>query len=295
MKKPVIRALLVIKLSGLVVSALLWFVYGSSQVSRAAIISTPAPQPLMRITGQPDYLAINRTIDKLESTVPIDVIKAVAWTESRWRHFNSNGEVFYSVNRKKTRRGRRKKTHLSLDWGMMQINDKTFCLNKSEWQLDQIKNDPVHNLKAGIAVLEVKQDYVRRLKRKKNWPDIERRYRLKGQDNLAVVIKAYNGFQRSWRYSENVMYYVRTKPWEKAMLNQLREESGSFYLEQMVGYTTLEQTNCSYECFKERSGFSEQFLKDALEDAFVITVSDSLSSYFDQQTATDDSLLINSE
>lgn len=270
MKKPVLRALLIIKFIGLFGVFLLWSGYGSSQISRAAIVKGPQPLTLMRITGQPDYIAINRTIDQLPSKVPSNIVKAVAWTESRWRHYNDAGEVVYNVNRKKTRRGRQKKTHLSLDWGMMQINDQTFCLNKSKWQLDQIKNDPVQNLKAGIAVLEVKQDYIRRLKKKRNWRLIERRFRLKGQDDLAVVIKAYNGFQRSWRYSENVMYYARTKPWEKAMFNQLRDELGSYYVEHLIGNASLDTTDKTAASLRQRAGFSEQLIKDNLEQLYIL-------------------------
>ena len=106
----------------------------------------------------------------------------------------------------------------------MQINEASNCLNYEQWDYVRIQYDPEYNLQAGIAVLEKKQEYVRYLKRKKNWRRIERRYRLRGRSELEITLKAYNGFQSSWEYLDKINKTMAEKPWEQAMVRQMEAQ-----------------------------------------------------------------------
>jgi len=172
-----------------------------------------------------DYVAINQRFEAIYTDFPKDLIKAIAWCESEWSHVDYQGNVFYTVNyhRRWTEAGLQ--TSTSLDWGIMQINEKLESLDRRIWDLERIKSDPEYNLRAGVAILESKREYVRHLRRQKNWPDIEARYNLKGYGEMEIILKAYNGFQPSWKYLHRVHAALVKKPWEKAMLRQLFEEA----------------------------------------------------------------------
>lgn len=72
--------------------------------------------------GETD-LAPAKVNDLLEETaerygVPKDILKAVAWRESGWKHFDDQGRILLNINKNKEGKV------LSIDWGMMQINDR---------------------------------------------------------------------------------------------------------------------------------------------------------------------------
>ncbi|NTV51970.1 MAG: lytic transglycosylase domain-containing protein [Candidatus Firestonebacteria bacterium] len=171
-----------------------------------------------------DYAALNRKFDALETSFPKDLIKAIAWCESGWSHVDQNGRLFVTVNRQRPL-GNSVQKRISLDYGVMQINERMESLDRRTWDWELIKNDPEYNLRAGVAVLESKVAYIHALKHRANWKVLEARYRLQGHDNLDLVLKAYNGFQPSWAYPRRIRAALRAKPWEKAMLRQFFQEA----------------------------------------------------------------------
>jgi soluble lytic murein transglycosylase-like protein len=174
----------------------------------------------LRIWKNKDYAAINQRIEALETDFPKDLIKAIAWCESEWNHIDTDGHLFVTVNRKKS--GSEIRHHqISLDYGIMQINERMESLSRKAWDWERIKNDPEYNLRAGVAVLKSKIAYIHRLKRQSNWRQLESRYCLQGHDELDLMLKAYNGFQPSWNYPKRIKSVMQEKPWEKAVLRQL--------------------------------------------------------------------------
>ena len=173
-----------------------------------------------RIWRDKDYVAINQRIEALNTTFPKELIKAIAWCESEWSHVDERGQPFITVNYKGRvlHNGHRA---ISLDWGIMQINEKLDSLDRRIWDLERIKNDPEYNLRAGVAILESKREYVRHLRKLKNWRQIEARYHLQGHDEVEITLKAYNGFQPSWAYLNRIQTALHEHPWEKAILQQL--------------------------------------------------------------------------
>jgi hypothetical protein len=197
--------------------AVLW-----GKLDSMLLAGKPAADPL-HIWKEKDYLAIHQRIESLDTKFSKDLIKAIAWCESEWNHVDADGRLFVTVNRKKNtgKSGR----GITLDYGIMQINERMESLNRRVWDWERIKRDPEYNLRAGVAVLESKVRYVRRLKRQANWPRLERQYRLKDHDDLDLVLKAYNGFQPSWNYPKRIRLLLREKPWEKAILRQKFQEA----------------------------------------------------------------------
>lgn len=164
----------------------------------------------------------NEVFEGLECEFPADLIKAIAWTESRWNHFNDDGTVVAGVNYKRhpngfilinSRTGR--KVVDSIDWGIMQINDRKSSLDPRIWDFRKIKGDVHYNIRAGIAVLRGKLEFARELKQSKNWPWIEDMYNLHGYTLLDIALKAYNGLQYSSCYVDQVKKALRNKPWQK--------------------------------------------------------------------------------
>lgn len=238
MKKPVFNTIIVIYVLMTIVM-ICWLISGSGTVSQAAEPHDEATSSLTDSLGKPNYFAINQTIDAMDTRLPKPIVKAVAWAESGWHQFNNHGHPLYYVNIKSKARHATSETHLSRDWGLMQINDQTFFLDPNHWSFDKIQSDPLINLKAGVTILEKKQAYVNRLKRKKQWPALQQRYHLTNRDDLAITLKAYNGFQRSWHYVDRVLAFAQSKPWEQAMKRQWQTETGLIYPVKLVGILNL--------------------------------------------------------
>jgi hypothetical protein len=182
------------------------------------------PQANLIPWKQKDYAAINRLFDNLDTAFPKDLIKAIAWCESEWNQVDENGRLFVTVNRQHAA-GRSRNPRITLDYGVMQINERMESLDPKAWDWELIKNDPEYNLRAGVAVLESKFEYIRTLKHRPNWKQLQARYHLQGHDDLDLALKAYNGFQPSWAYPRRIREALRDKPWEKAVLRQFSQES----------------------------------------------------------------------
>jgi hypothetical protein len=175
-----------------------------------------------KIWQEKDYVAMNRRFEAVDTSFPTELIKAIAWCESEWNHLDQTGKVFHTVNYHPGPDGG---WQTSLDWGLMQINERMESLNRKVWDLERIKTDPEYNLRAGVAVLEGKRAYIRSLRRRKDWKAIEARFNLKGHSELEITLKAYNGFRRSWSYLYRINTALNEKPWEKAMLQQMLDQA----------------------------------------------------------------------
>ncbi len=215
------RRLLLIKVIAIILISLFFVFWPDIKQNMASLITMPAgpvavPSALA-VDATPDYVTINRFIEHAPTLLPKNLIKAIAWCESEWKHYDDQGEPLMGVNLVQGPWGR----DYTYDWGLMQINDGTVCLDPRVWDQGRIKTDPQYNILAGIAVLEQKMDYIEFLKHRPNWPDVVRRYHLYGRDDMDILIKAYNGFQPSWAYVDRVRTLMGERPWEKLMAAQL--------------------------------------------------------------------------
>lgn len=165
----------------------------------------------------------NQLFENMASPFPIDLIKAIAWNESRWKHFRKDGSIVACPNYKKDAARRPRLDRYtgkplidSVDWGIMQINDKYSTLDTKIWNFNRIKSDPPYNIQAGVAVLQNKLKLVRRMKKLKNWKQIEAYYNLTGYSDLVIAVKAYNGLQYSPIYINRLIKTLQQKPWLRA-------------------------------------------------------------------------------
>jgi hypothetical protein len=145
--------------------------------------------PLCNATN---YTEVNTIIESIETDIPKDLIKAIAWVESYWNQVGPDEEPFQHVNR-----------NGSSDWGVMQINDATMY---SGWDLEKVKNSLQYNIMVGVKILEWKLY---------DAPRIKEKYKVDDKTVLQVGIKMYNGWVVSWGYLERVEKILELKPWEK--------------------------------------------------------------------------------
>ena len=78
----------------------------------------------------------NPSRDVLNAAFPSDLLRAIAWHESRWAHFLPSGKPKFLLN-----------TNGTTDWGLMQINQATF---EQHWNW-------MSNLARGAAILAEKR------------------------------------------------------------------------------------------------------------------------------------------
>ncbi|MFS0674952.1 S-layer homology domain-containing protein [Ornithinibacillus sp. 179-J 7C1 HS] len=100
----------------------------------------------------------------MEYDVPPEIVKAIAWEETNWRHFDSNGNVIISDDD---------------GIGIMQIT------NQSQYDEQLLMDDIVYNIKAGVEILDSMFD-------RRDLPTIN----LKNRDFLEhwyFAIMGYNG------------------------------------------------------------------------------------------------------
>jgi hypothetical protein len=135
----------------------------------------------------------------LDAVFPNDILRAICWRESRWRHFLPSGKPLFNLNSNGTK-----------DWGLMQLNEATL---EQQWNWKA-------NLARSIALLEEKQRNAKA-------------YLNRHPDNVTLemveneMIQRYNGgayykwdaSQQVWKeqppnnYVAIVREYINTKPW----------------------------------------------------------------------------------
>lgn len=112
-----------------------------------------------------------------------DLLKAIAWQETGWKHFDSGGKVARRENRDPSGRV------TSSDWGLMQINDRFH-----PEAFPAAREDPRANAAYAARYLR----------------ELLRRY---GDTEKALI--RYNG---SPNYGAMILEHVRNRPWRAALL-----------------------------------------------------------------------------
>ena len=119
----------------------------------------------------PDFQTMNRLLTEmaLKYDVPPEDVKAVAEKESGdWRHFDENGEAIVTSDN---------------GIGIMQVT------NQSGYNVDDLKNDIVYNIEAGVQILD-------KMFERSDLPSINSKDNSKERDVLEYwyfAIMAYNG------------------------------------------------------------------------------------------------------
>lgn len=211
----------------LTIAAILSFLCNA--VAHAIALRITAPQNQKTVSGMTDinavlacnknrknlsYFETDELFNKYSSTYSPALIKAIAWQESRWNHYSEMGDSYGSNNFKV------KNSHKildSTDWGIMQINDKSNPLDLKQAEMEKVKSDTEYCIQKGIAILDRKQEYLEYLKVQSNWSAIQSKYNLAGHNDQDLLLKAYNGFIKSWNYAESVNAYLISKPWERSV------------------------------------------------------------------------------
>jgi hypothetical protein len=148
------------------------------------------------------YPELNAVFDKYGTQYSSDLLKALAWHESGWTQFTPEGDPYRSPNPN------------SIDWGIMQINDKTNALNLSKEQIEKVKSDLEYCIQMGIITLDQKTKDIARLKKRKDWQIKQQNYALADHSDQDILIKAYNGFRKSWDYADAIKKHLKNRPWE---------------------------------------------------------------------------------
>jgi hypothetical protein len=115
--------------------------------------------------------------------VPREIVLAIAWHESGWKHYDDDGSIVSRENFNK------KGTHVSTDWGIMQINDRAH-----PDAFPRAKTDIKYNIDFGVSLLKSL-------------------YRENGTWNKAI--KAYNG---SGAYVRKINRVMSSRPWPKSTI-----------------------------------------------------------------------------
>lgn len=137
------------------------------------------------------------TVDDLLETeaarqgLPVDLVRAVAWTESNWNQWNRFGSVLHAGN----------------DYGLMQINSRSWG---SRYDWGRISNDVRYNVRAGGDILAWSYRYAKSAG-------------YSGTALWQATYAVYNGgpkaLNRPWRssrYSQhdrNFSSHLRNQPW----------------------------------------------------------------------------------
>ncbi len=150
------------------------------------------------------YSEIDEILSNAPTSLDKEVLKAFAWYESGWLQFAENGNTFEGLNFSKAT-----KKLLSIDYGLMQVNDKTLSDK-------DVQTDTDHNIAAGISILNEKIQWVNTTKNnvdQKKWKIWTAKYDLQGHSMQDIYLKAYNTFQKSWEYADAVNKNLKEKPW----------------------------------------------------------------------------------
>ena len=147
-----------------------------------------ASEPLdlvLPATGFSNRYAINAEIEQAatRTKVPVEILKAVAWQETGWKH-TVHGAVVKNINRDKSGQA------VSADWGIAQINDRAHPK-----AFPRAKADARFNL-----------EYAGRLLRSL--------YNQVGDWNKAV--ERYNGINAA--YPRAISHHVAVRPWSAGVL-----------------------------------------------------------------------------
>ncbi len=158
------------------------------------------------------YECIDECIGGLITDIPKDLIRAIAWQESNWRQFNSNGTISIDGN----------------DIGIMRINKLTIEKHYHWVNLRRLKENTYYNLFVGVQIFEDKLHWIRELKKRDDWLAIKKKFKLYGND-MESAVRAYNGLdcskegvKKSMDRIKIIKKHRKEKPWLKHLKNSLR-------------------------------------------------------------------------
>jgi cell wall-associated NlpC family hydrolase len=153
-----------------------------------------------RAGGNPSYSDIINYVSAkcAEIGLPEDIGLAIVWTESRMQQYFDNGDIYKGENRNE------EGIVTSTDWGIMQINDKSWG---SVHNFDKIKSDWKYGVDCGLSVA---------LDRYKKAVQL-------GEENIArATYSGYNTWSNLSRYrttndSRDTHFwdFYNKKPWEQ--------------------------------------------------------------------------------
>jgi hypothetical protein len=153
------------------------------------LLSTPT---IATATSHSKYTVVSAIINELGTTIPKDIIRAIAWGESGWTQYNDDMSTYRCSNNKGYS-----------DWGVMQINDQWV---KSALHLKRLKENTRYNIKAGVAIFEQNLRDAPRIRKKYKVPEI--------YTDIDIALKLYNGWGKSWQYVRYIHNIMRTRPWD---------------------------------------------------------------------------------
>jgi hypothetical protein len=149
---------------------------------------------------------VDYIISQLETEIPLDVIRAVAWQESGWKQYNADGTPFEG--------------YCGKDWGVMQVSEDTLRFYP-QYKLKWVKRSTKYNIHVGVRILEDKLICAREMRNKPDWKEKKLKYRFQNHTNLEIAIRLYNGRTSSRKYLTEVEKHLETKPWGKRLKNWL--------------------------------------------------------------------------
>jgi integrase/recombinase XerC len=183
--------------------------WGSFSVS-VAILFLAAPS--FAYEGGCRYANVEHAIQSVQTDIPKDLIRAIAWQESKWRQYEKNGSVFV----------------VNCDYGVMQVNIYT-VLSNPKWNLLKALTSTKYNVRLGVWILESKLDWVLRNRNKA----FNQKYHCFDQSDLDVAIRAYNGLnqsaveiKKSLAYLASVKKYAAEKPWLSKLTTTITTQGG---------------------------------------------------------------------
>ncbi|MDD4048767.1 MAG: M15 family metallopeptidase, partial [Clostridia bacterium] len=172
-------------------------------------VDTDKPVDDSRSGGNPSYTETVNYITQQckEIGLPVDIGLAIAWTESGMTQFNEDGIAKKNENKRKDGKV------VSVDWGIMQLNDKSWS---NEYDFDRIKTDWKYNVRCGLAVALNRYKEVIRL----------------GEENIPrATYSGYNSWSNIDRYRTekdqrdiNFEDYYTNKPWEELIDSNLQHD-----------------------------------------------------------------------
>jgi hypothetical protein len=163
-----------------------------------------------------DPKAVDQYIEQLNTDVPKDLVRSIAWCESQWRQYRDNGLPFIDGSMSRV------SGKYSKDYGIMQINEKTIDAYGWRPKLHRIQYDWRYNIRLGVRIFRDKLVFARHLRERDDWDEICERYNLENLTDTEIAIICYNGLQADHVYLRYIKGISKKKPWEKIVGSRRR-------------------------------------------------------------------------
>jgi len=155
---------------------------------------------------------VNRLIEEMQLGELENTFKSICWVESLWRQYDDRRQCFVK----------------NYDVGISQLNAETIRIHK--WNTSKCFFNTRYNLEKGAEVLKEKIQWVSEIKKdQERYANLHRLYGVLGDDDLTLVLRAYNGFKVSRKYPEQVKRVMKSKPWRK-YLRQIKDSKKNGFI-----------------------------------------------------------------